>query len=485
MLSKAANRCAGGISLEARQNMMPRARFLLLAAASAILILGAIHRGDLPGYDDALYSTEAKNVVHSGDWLNPSIRGGTALEHPPLFVWMQALLFSIFGISDAAAKAPAALCAIGTVLLVYWLARHLLRDTLAATVAMFAMLATPYFIKYASHAMTDVPTTFFFVCALSAWSLRGRGAGWYCAAGAFTALALLTRGFIGVALLGVFAVDLAAGLFTDSELPRRRAFGLFIVTALIALLPLAAWYAHDLLAHPEFAATHRRWLETEVYGPLNPPWRRYTGAFEYAFMLLKSYWPWLPAMVAGIVIAIRERRRELYPLVSCVAIVFVLCAITRSRVLRYMLPAYPAFSILAASAIMKFIPRRFVERTMNWIPVPAVASAILIAVLWKPNFQATEIKPLARAASNPHGQRVAFYDKGDPRWDEANQLEWYGDCVPRLLPTRADLDGEISSPSTRWANALIVDKPTYEQVVRQVPHKVLADSGRLVYVRLQ
>jgi 4-amino-4-deoxy-L-arabinose transferase-like glycosyltransferase len=464
--------------------MTARARFLLLFVASAILILGALHRGDLPGYDDAQYSTEAKNVVHSGDWLNPAIRGGTAMDHPPLFVWMQALLFSIFGISDAVAKAPAALCAIATVLLVYWLARRLLHDSLAASVAMFVMLATPYFIKYAGHAMTDVPTTFFFVLALCAWCLRHRGAGWYFAAGAFTAMALFTRGLIGVALLGVFTVDVAIDLIANAESP-RRALSLLTFTALVALAPLVAWYAHDLLAHPEFVATHQRWLETEVYGPLNPPWRRYTGAFEYAFMLLKSYWPWLPALVAGLVLAIRERRRELYPLVSCAAIVFILCAITRSRVLRYMLPAYPAFSILAAAAIAKFIPRRFLQPAMNWIPVPAVAAGILIAVFWKPTFHATEIEPLARAASNPHGQRVAFYDKGDPRWDETNQLEWYGDCVPRLLPTRADLNAEISFPSTRWASTLIIDKPTYDEAIRQIPHSVLAENGRLIYVRLQ
>jgi 4-amino-4-deoxy-L-arabinose transferase-like glycosyltransferase len=474
----------GGLPHVVSHLMTPRSRFLLLALASAILFLSSIGKGDLTGYDDALFSTEAKNIAHAGDWLNPRIRGVPALEHPPLFVWTQAAFFFVFGISDAVAKAPTALAAIGTVLLVFWLARRLLRDTLAAGCAMFIMLATPYFIKYGSHSMTDVPTTFLFVCAMCAWLLRDRNPRWFLAAAVFTAMSLLTRGLIGIALLAIFAIDLTIDFKTDlmdSKLMRRRELSRYMWTVSIALLPLASWYAYALLKHPEFVISHQGWLEREVYGSPTPPWRRYTGAIEYAFMLVKSYWPWLPAMVAGIVLAIRGRRRELYPLLSWFAVVFVLCAMTRSRVLRYMLPAYPAFSILAASAISKFIPRRILESAMNWIPPAAVAAALGIALLWKPNWQATDIKPIARAASKPPGQVVGFYDEGQPRWDEANQLEWYGDCVPQMLVVPADLDRAIQAA----AYTLVIDKRTYENMFKRVPHSVVLESGHLVYVRLQ
>src|ERR1700733_5114861 len=126
----------------------PDLRFLGLGLAAAILFLGAILRGDLAGYDDAMYSLEAKGIVRTGDWLTPESRGAPALEHPPLFVWTQAAFLSAFGISDPVAKLPSALCALATVLLTYWLTRRLLQDTLAASVAMFVILATPYFIKY-------------------------------------------------------------------------------------------------------------------------------------------------------------------------------------------------------------------------------------------------------------------------------------------------------------------------------------------------
>jgi 4-amino-4-deoxy-L-arabinose transferase-like glycosyltransferase len=453
-----------------------RPSFLLLALAAVILFIGAIRLGDLPGYDDALYSTEAKNIIQTGDWLNPSIRGAPALEHPPLLVWVQVLFFSLFGLSDMAAKAPAALSAVGTVLLVYWLARRLLRDSLAASVAMFVMLATPYFIKYANHAMTDVPTAFLFLCAMCAWSLTDRDPRWCLAAGLFTGLALMTRGLIGFALPVAFAIDMKAA---RRSLPARYlAAGL-----VIAILPLTAWYAHSLLSHPDFAATHSTFLETTVYGSLNPPWRRYTGTFEYAFMLLKSYWPWLPACVAGSVLIIRGRRRDLYLLLIWAAVVFLLCAAARGRVLRYMLPAYPAFSILSAVAIAQFIPRRFLDRAMKWVPAASVLAAIGIVAIVTPSRHAVEILPIAHAAGEPRGQKVLLYDQGQPRFDEANQLEWYGNCVPQMLLTAADLNRALKTPGE--LSALIIDRTTYQNAVKQIPHNVIAESGHLIYLRLR
>src|ERR1700733_2388412 len=278
-----------------KDHLSPRLRFLLLALAAAILFLGAIRLGDLAGYDDALYSLEAKGIAHTGDWLSPKARGLPAVEHPPLFVWTQAAFLTVFGISDPIAKLPSALCAIGIILLVYWLAHRLLEnDTLAASVAMFVMLGTPYFIKYAGRAMTDVPTTLMFVCAVCAWLLGRGNPRWYLAAGAFTAMALIVRGLIGCGLPVIFAVDLIA-------MRRRPAWRYLIPALIIAFLPVTGWYGYQFLRYRNyFVDLNGGWLSREVYGSLNPPWRRYTGLIEYLWMLTKSYWPWLPETPPGI-----------------------------------------------------------------------------------------------------------------------------------------------------------------------------------------
>jgi 4-amino-4-deoxy-L-arabinose transferase-like glycosyltransferase len=459
-------------------HLNPQLRFLLLALAAAILFLGAIRLGDLAGYDDAMYSLEAKGIVHTGDWLTPKSRGGPALEHPPLFVWTQAAFFTALGVSDPVAKVPSALCALGAVLLAYWLARRLTGDKLAASVAMFVMLATPYFIKYAARAMTDVPAAFLFVCAVCAWSLAEDDPRWYLAAGALAGMASMVRGLIGFGLPVIFAAHLIA--------IRRRPAWRYLIPALVAaLLPLAVWDGYLLLRYRGFFVNlHQGWLEREVYGPLTPPWRRYTGAIEYAWMLTKSYWPWLPALLAGLVVVVRQRRRPLYLLLVWAGVVFLLCAMSRSRVLRYMLPAYPAMAILSAVGLLRWTPRRIVERAMDCVPPLAVAAAIVIVLLAPPRWHATEIRAIAQAQDRvlPPGEPVGFYDKGDPRYDETNQLEWYGHVTPMILPARADLEEALRGGSVR---VFVLDQPTYQERIEALPHDVIAQSGRLIVVRLK
>ena len=189
-------------------------------------------------------------------------------------------------------------------------------------------------------------------------------------------------------------------------------------------------------------------------------------------------------MVAGIVIVIRERRRPLFLLLTWIGAVFILCAMARSRVLRYMLPAYPAFAILSAVGLMKWVPRRILERAMNWIAPVAVAAAICIAVLWRPDWHATEIRAIAQAQDRvlPAGEPVGLYDKGDPRYDETNQLEWYGRVVPVILPTRDDLEHALRTGTPR---VFVLDKAEYHERFTTLPNEVIAESGHLITVRLK
>ncbi len=155
--------------------------FWIIAILSAILLANPSQYPDLTGYDDALFAHIAKDILKTGDWLNIRSNGYPALEHPPMLAWMEAALFRVFGVSDAAARTPSILSGFGTILLVYWLARRLLRDRLAAVLAMLIMAGTLYFLKYAARAMTDVPFTFFFLSAICAWSLAEEDPRWYLA----------------------------------------------------------------------------------------------------------------------------------------------------------------------------------------------------------------------------------------------------------------------------------------------------------------
>lgn len=452
--------------------------FLILAILAAILVFSPLRTGDLTGYDDAQYAHMAKDILRTGDWLVLHSNGEPALENPPMFEWMQAGLFAAFGFSDALARLPSAVCGLGTILLVYWLARKLTGDSATAVLAMLVMATTLYFLKYTARGMTDVPFTFFVLCAVCAWSRTTDDPRWYLAVGAATALAQMTRSMMGLALPAIFVLHLMVSR-------RRPPLGWAIPALIVAYLPLVSWYAYLIdVFGARFVQVHSLWLRNEVYGSLSPAWRRYTGAFEYPWMLAKSYWPWLPAMAAGMVVVIRRKDHKLWLLIVWVGVVFVLCAATRSRVLRYMLPAYPAFSILAALGLMHFVPERYLRVGLR-IALPVMALAVVaVAAVPRTHLEAAEIRPVAKAstAATLPGERVAFYDDAQPRFDEDNQLQWYGDRFLVRLFSRREL---LEALSTRRTRVFVMDKRSYQAAVAgQFSTGVVAESGHLICFRL-
>jgi 4-amino-4-deoxy-L-arabinose transferase-like glycosyltransferase len=451
--------------------------FWILAVLSGLLLLAPIRAGDLDGYDDARYALVAKHVVQSGHWLEIESNGSPALEHPPFFSWMEAALFVPFGLSDPLAKLPSALCGWGVILLVAWLGRRMTGDAFTGALAMFVMAASIYFIKYAARAMTDVPFTFFFLAAVCCWVLSEDDPRWILAAGGFAAIAQLTRAGMGVSIPILFAVDMLGNR-------RRRPLGYLIAGLLVAFVPVIAWYAQWIYRYPDFFGRNSTWLHDEVYGGLTPAWRRYTGAFEYIWMVAKSYWPWLPAMVAGMVFVIRRRDPKLRLLIPWVAVVYVLCAITRSRVLRYMLPAYPAFAILSAIGILWLIPERYVRNGLRvltpLLAILVIAVAIRPPIIW----HAAETRPIALASTRatPPGERITFYDDGAPRYDEINQLLWYGDRYFIAVLEPGKLPAALREPETR---VFIVDAKAFQADVEPgIPNQIIARAGHLICFRL-
>ena len=253
----------------------------------------------------------------------------------------------------------------------------------------------------------------------------------------------------------------------------------------IAFAPVAVFYVNMIHQFGGwFYNVHSTWLQNEVYGSLSPPWRRYTGALEYIWMVTKSYWPWLPAMVTGAVVVIRGKDRRLWLLLLWVLVVYALCAVTRSRVLRYMLPAYPAFAILSALGLLKLAPEHVLRRGLR-IATPVLGLAVLVVAIFpRTHHEAVDVRPMARAATSATsaGERVAFYDGGLTRYDEMNQLQWYGDRYLNGLTDRDELLAQLRSGAAR---VCVLDRATYQaSVAPLLAHQVLAESGHLVCIRV-
>jgi 4-amino-4-deoxy-L-arabinose transferase-like glycosyltransferase len=411
----------------------PKFHFLILAVLSALLLFPDLHRGGLGGHDDAEFAHEGKQMLRSGDWWNIRYNGRLNFEYPPLFLWLEASSMKIFGASDFAAKFPTALAGFGTILLVFFLARELTGDVWLSASAMLVLLSTPFFIKQATHAMTDVPFTFFFALALY-FSLRGLSKGQYLAFfGLAVALAILTRSVIGLAPLGIAVLYLTAVRRRDLLLSRS-----FALAFLLALLLPAVWYVSQLQLHGKDAfVSHLAFIQDKINSGATA-WS-WSSLLEYPKMLLKVDWPWLPFLLVGLWMAARaivsRRDPAAILLILWISLLLLPFSFFETKYARYMTPAFPAFAILSAFPLSRLIPDK--RRPAFFTGMELVGLAVIGVSLFLPvRDRAADMRrlaPLAESAT-PQGKPVLISTTAIPLYDFQNQFLWYSNSFSEFVP---------------------------------------------------
>jgi 4-amino-4-deoxy-L-arabinose transferase-like glycosyltransferase len=231
--------------------LKPRFAILLLVFVAALIYIGNAAYPSLLDDADASHATVSRAMSESGDWVILYMNGIRYLVKAPLHYWAVALCYRLFGASTFSTRLPVALAMVGLVTLIYSFARlyfgeraGLYSGLIACTSAGF-FLFTRIMIPEALYALEFSGIFYLF---LRGWTgtLEPRIA--YCCAAALTALAMLTRGLVGVifpvAIIGLFIVA-THGWTRWREL---RPFS----SSLIFLVIAAPWHILASLRAPTF-----------------------------------------------------------------------------------------------------------------------------------------------------------------------------------------------------------------------------------------
>lgn len=92
---------------------------LLIVLAGALFFIPGIGSARLFDWDEINFAESAREMLVTGDWLNVRINFESFWEKPPLFIWMQALSMTVFGVCEFAARFPNALIGIITLLVLF------------------------------------------------------------------------------------------------------------------------------------------------------------------------------------------------------------------------------------------------------------------------------------------------------------------------------------------------------------------------------
>ncbi|HEV3510236.1 MAG TPA: glycosyltransferase family 39 protein, partial [Candidatus Sulfotelmatobacter sp.] len=225
-----------------------RTDFLLLAGFCAFLFFYGLGAFGLIGADEPRYAQVAREMLAHHDWITPTLGGRPWLEKPPLYYWQAMLAFSLFGVSDVAARLPSALDATLLVIAIYVFFRKFRRGVELDAALITASCAG--MIGYARAASTDMPlAASFAIGTLAWWAWREGGQRMYLAAFyACIALGMLAKGPVAP-VLAAFVILLFAAATRDW---RALLSTLWLPGILLFCLVGFPWYVAVQLRNPQF-----------------------------------------------------------------------------------------------------------------------------------------------------------------------------------------------------------------------------------------
>ncbi|MBI3068262.1 MAG: glycosyltransferase family 39 protein, partial [Betaproteobacteria bacterium] len=234
---------------------MPAQRSLLwLLLAVTLIWFSNLEYRKLVRPDEGRYAEIPREMAVSGDWLTPRLNGIKYFEKPPLQYWATAAAYTMFGEHHWTARLWPALTGWLGLLLVFFAGRRLFGNV-AGFYSAVVLAGSPLYALVAHVNTLDMGVTFFMTAVLLAFLLAQHAAAtprenrtWMHVAWAAAALAVLSKGLIGVVLP-------AAALVVYSLVQRDFALWkrLHLASGVALFLLIAApWFVAVSIANPEF-----------------------------------------------------------------------------------------------------------------------------------------------------------------------------------------------------------------------------------------
>jgi len=304
--------------------------------------------------DEGRYAQIPREMLERGDLITPTLNHVLYFEKPPLLYWVNALSLKLFGLNEFAARLPSALCGLLTVLITYAVARKLYERRTALLAA--AILGTSAgFVIQSRIILTDMLLTCCLTAALGAFIVaaqregrRGSPFPWYMFY-LFSALAVLTKGLIGIVFPGgIIFFYLLLGNRWHLLGRMRLASGLLLFLAVTV-----PWFVAVSLRNPDFARfffihEHFERFTSTVHGRYQPFW-------YFVPVLAGTMLPWSFFIPGALGKAWRERGHQggsggMFLLIW-VVLIFLFFSKSNSKLIPYLLPIFPPLAILIAHRV--------------------------------------------------------------------------------------------------------------------------------------
>ena len=356
------------------------AQIIILLVFCFILYFLNLGRWDLWNPDEPRYAQVAREMVNGGDWILMHHNGKIYSDKPPLFFWLIGLSSFLWrGFTSFSVRFPPALFGTLTVILTFLLGKNLyspragfLSGLVIATSLEFAYLST--------RANIDSTLTFFttasLLCFIQWAKYRNEGEekqrqlerlslyGFYIS----MALATLAKGPVGfilpllVGLIYLLVQQDWKGIREMKLLP-----GMLLMMAIVLswYLPAVWKGGQDFLNDTLFKHTIDRYLKG---------WSHVKPIYYYFINFPVNFLPWIfflpAAMGYGYSKEGIEKRKDFLFLLIWFVVIFLFFTLSKGKRELYLLPLFPAASIMVGKLWDDFISGSMEPFWRQWIFFP-------------------------------------------------------------------------------------------------------------------
>lgn len=339
--------------------------------------------------DEARYVEIPREMIVLHDYITPHLNFLKYFEKPPLFYWMQCLAIKTLGFHRLVYRLPTLLMGVCGVLMTFFFTyRWYGRKT--AWIAGFILAFSPLYFIMAHYITLDMTLSVFLsaslLCFITAAELdrthptqKWYARGFY----VFSALAVMTKGLIGLLLPGMIAILWILTTNNWSVLKKSRmpsGIALFLIITLpwhylVGTRNAEFWY---------FYFVEQQWLRYLTYGA-----QRYKSHWFFIPVLLLGAFPWIALLPSTFSNALKNltrkttlQSRERFLWIWVISL-FVFFSFSKSQLMPYILPLFPPLAILLSHYLYRTLttqPQRL-SFPIFLMLTGILANIVIIAIL--------------------------------------------------------------------------------------------------------
>lgn len=335
--------------------------------------------------DEARYSEIPREMIVTGDYVTPRLNTIKYFEKPALFYWIQAASIRSFGLSEWAVRLPTLILSILGCLMVYLTARTVFDRASGFLAGLMLSTSVLYFAM--AHTITlDMALTVFLTGSLGSFliaidkSERLSRNLWLWSAYAFAALAVLTKGLVGIvlpmAIIGTWII--VCGQW-------KLLFKMNLFSGILLFLAITIpWHFIVQRANPEFF--HFYFFEQQFLRYLTLYAKRFQPVWFFIPIFILGFFPWIVFLVQSLrhhwPISWKDRVLQKKPLFLMIwaSVTFIFFSLSKSKLIPYIVPVFPPLAILVGNYLAAHL-----DKSKDHFRTPCVllfwASIIISGVL--------------------------------------------------------------------------------------------------------